>query len=381
LIAKLSCPQSRLPLNQAPNKFHRSAITMIVVEAPDIIVVGAGIIGVSLALELRARGARVMVLDRAMPGQEASSAAAGMLAAADPETPLALREFALESARIYPAFVAKLEKLSGISTDFRRHGSIIIGELHTVPSEYRRLRLAELRTMEPALNIQNHSAHWLAEDSVHPVLLMKAALRSAEFSGVHIRSGAEVEQIRSAGTQVEVLGRQFRLAARTVVDCRGAWSGPPVIPRKGQMLYLRPLRSGLVQHVVRAPGAYIVPRSSGRILVGTTLEDAGFDKSVQMETIHQLHNAAAQFVPELASASVSEYWAGLRPGTPDDLPMMGPTDTPGLFIATGHFRNGILLAPLTAITMANIIEEKPAGLDVTAFAPLRFARANVNKAS
>jgi glycine oxidase len=154
-----------------------------------------------------------------------------------------------------------------------------------------------------------------------------------------------------------------------------------VIPRKGQMLYLRPLRSGLVQHVVRAPGAYIVPRSSGRILVGTTLEDAGFDKSVQIETIHQLHHAAAQFVPELASASVSECWAGLRPGTPDDLPIMGPTDTPGLFIATGHFRNGILLAPLTAITMANIIEEKPAGLDVTAFAPLRFARANVNKAS
>jgi glycine oxidase len=354
---------------------------MILVEAPDIIIVGAGIIGVSLALELRARGASVTVLDRAMPGQEASSAAAGMLAAGDPETPLALREFALESARIYPAFVAKLEKLSGDSTDFRRHGSIIIGEQHTVPSEYRPLTLAELKTMEPAINIKTHSAHWLAEDSVDPVLLMNAAIRSAELSGVHIRSGAEVEQLRSSGSQAEVLGKDFRLVARTVVDCRGAWSGAPVIPRKGQMLYLRPPGSGLLQHVVRAPGAYIVPRSSGRILVGTTLEDVGFDKSVQIETIHQLHNAAAQFVPELAAASVSEYWAGLRPGTPDDLPMMGQTDTPGLFIATGHFRNGILLAPLTAITMANMIEQKPAGLDVTAFAPIRFARANVNKAS
>jgi glycine oxidase len=354
---------------------------MIVVETPDIIVVGAGIIGVSLALELRARGASVTVLDRATPGKEASSAAAGMLAAADPETPVALREFALESARIYPTFVAKLEKLSGISTDFRRHGAIIIGEQHMFPSECHRMTLAELKAMEPALNISNRSACWLAEDSVDPVLLMEAALRSAESLGVHIRSGAEVEHIRSSGQQVEVLGKQFRLAARTVVDCRGAWSGPPVIPRKGQMLYLRPLRSGLFQHVVRAPGAYIVPRSSGRILVGTTMEDAGFDKSLQMETIHQLHAAAAQFVSELASASVSEYWAGLRPGTPDDLPIMGQTDTPGLFIATGHFRNGILLAPLTAITMANIIEEKPAGLYVTAFAPLRFARANVNKAS
>jgi glycine oxidase len=241
--------------------------------------------------------------------------------------------------------------------------------------------LAELKTMEPAINIKTHSAHWLAEDSVDPVLLMKAAIRSAELLGVHIRSGAEVEQLRSSGSQVEVLGKDFRLLARTVVDCRGAWSGAPVIPRKGQMLYLRPPGSGLLQHVVRAPGAYIVPRSSGRILVGTTVEDAGFDKSVQMETIKRLHNAAAQYLPELASASVSEYWAGLRPGTPDDLPMMGQTDTPGLFIATGHFRNGILLAPLTAITMANIIEQKPAGLDVTAFAPLRFATANVNKAS
>ena len=183
----------------------------------------------------------------------------------------------------------------------------------------------------------------------------------------------------------------FGLTARTVVDCRGAWSGAPVVPRKGQMLYLMPQHAGLLQHVVRAPNAYIVPRSSGRILVGTTVEDAGFDKSVQVETIQQLHHAAAQFVPELAMASVSESWAGLRPGTPDDLPVLGlketgsketgTTQTSGLFIATGHFRNGILLAPLTATTMANIIEGKPAGLDITAFAPLRFAPAAVNKAS
>jgi glycine oxidase len=360
--------------------------TIVFVELPDIIIVGAGIIGVSLAIELARRGASVTVLERATPGQEASSAAAGMLAAADLETPDDLRLFALDSARIYPEFVAKLEKLSGIDTDFRRQGAIIISEpssseQHTVPSEYRSLSISELTIMEPALKSYSHAAYWLAEDSIDPVLLMNALLRAAETLGVQILSGVKVDEIRSCGPHVEVAGQEFRLPARTVVDCRGAWSGAPVVPKKGQMLYLRPQRMGMLQHVVRAPGAYIVPRSSGRILVGTTVEDAGFDKSVHPETISQMHNAAAKYVPELASASVSESWAGLRPGTPDDLPIMGPTGSPGVFMATGHFRNGILLAPLTAMVMANMIEQKPAGHDVSAFAPSRFATAQVNKAS
>lgn len=354
--------------------------------APDIIIVGAGIIGVTLALEMRERGASVTVLEHATPGREASSAAAGMLAAADPETPVALRDFALESARIYPEFVAKLEKVSGMGTDFRRQGAIVISEheiseQHTVPSVYREITDAELNTMEPALKSYGHAAYLLAEDSIDPVLLMNAALQAAEIMGVQIRSGVRVDEIRSSGSQMEVVGHEFRLAAGTVVDCRGAWSGPPVVPKKGQMLYLQPQRSGVLQHVVRAPGAYIVPRSSGRVLVGTTVEDAGFDKSVKPETINQLHNAAAKYVPELASASVSESWAGLRPGTPDDLPIMGQADSRGLFVATGHFRNGILLAPLTALVMANMIEDKPAGHKISAFAPSRFAAAKVNKAS
>lgn len=350
---------------------------------------GAGIIGVSLALEMRERGANVTVLDRSMPGQEASSAAAGMLAAADPETPGALRDFALESARIYPEFVAKLEKLSGMSTDFRRQGAIVLSynapsELHANPSEYRSLTPDELAAMEPSLKSDGHSAYWLAEDSIDPILLMKAALRVAEKSGVQIQTGMRVEEIRASGSQVEVAGAEFRLPAGVVVDCRGAWSGAPVIPRKGQMLYLLPQRSGALQHVVRAPEAYIVPRSSGRILVGTTVEDAGFDKSVQPKTIERLHHAAARYVPELALANVSESWAGLRPGTPDDLPVLGPTgptETSGMFVASGHFRNGILLAPLTAQVMANLIENKPAGREISAFAPSRFAAARVNKAS
>ena len=179
---------------------------------PDIVIVGAGIIGVTLALELRERGASVTVLDRSTPGQEASSAAAGMLAAADPETPAALREFAMESARIYPAFVAKLERLSGLGTDFRRQGSIIlseIGEQQAVPSEYRRLTDAEIAAMEPALKSDGHTAYWMAEDSVDPVLLMKSVLRAAEIAGVEIQPGVEVDEIRASGAQVEVVGKQL----------------------------------------------------------------------------------------------------------------------------------------------------------------------------
>jgi glycine oxidase len=354
------------------------------VDLPDIIIVGAGIIGISLALELRTRGAAVTVLDRAKPGQEASSAAAGMLAASDPETPAALRAFAMESARLYPEFLGKLEKLSGIDADYRRQGTIILQDLnehYEFPSEWRNLSATEVAAMEPALKSDGHAAYWLAEDSVDPVLLMKAAVRAAEISGVKILSSSEVNNIRSTGTQVEVAGPDVRLSAKIVIDCRGAWSGAPVVPKKGQMLYLHPQRPGILQHVVRAPGAYIVPRSSGRILVGTTVEDAGFDKSVQPKTIERLHNAAAKYVPELSSASVSESWAGLRPGTPDDLPIMGSTETPGLFIASGHFRNGILLAPLTATVMADLVEGKPPVHNIAVFSPTRFAVTNIHKAS
>jgi glycine oxidase len=354
------------------------------VESPDIIIVGAGIIGLSLALELRERGASVTVMDRGLPGHEASSAAAGMLAAADPETPAALRDFALESARMYPEFVGRLEALSGSNVDFRSQGTIILQDLNEhrqFPSPCRSLTATEVAAMEPALKSDGNAAYWLAEDSIDPVLLMKAAVRAAEINGVKILSHSKVSELRSVEGQVEVSGCNLRLSAKIAVDCRGAWSGAPVVPKKGQMLYLHPRRQGILQYVVRAPGAYIVPRSSGRILVGTTVEDAGFDKSVEAATIEQLHHAAGKYVPELSSASVSESWAGLRPGTPDELPIMGPSQTPGVFIASGHFRNGILLAPMTASVMADLVEGKTLAFDIAAFSPARFAVTDIHKAS
>lgn len=338
----------------------------------DVIIAGAGLAGLALAIELHERRAKVLVLERGEPGREASTAAAGMLAATDPETPPALRRMAMESARIYREFVERLERSTGIAVDFRRQGSIVLGE-KAPPVTYQRLLPEDLQRLEPGLQSHGLPAFLVTEDSVDPVPLMQAAVRAAELAGIEIRANVTVQRMRWNGNQVEVTTDQGTLSASSAVNCMGAWSGGPVKPRKGQMLYLEPTKSGALQHVVRAPGAYIVPRSSGKILVGTTVEDVGFDKSVHQETIQAMHDAAAKYVPELATARVAASWAGLRPGTPDDLPLIGPTDERNIFVASGLFRNGILLAPLTGKVTADLIMGKRPEIDTTAFLPSRFA--------
>ena len=346
----------------------------------DVIISGAGIIGVSLALELRERGATVLLLDKVEPGSEASSAAAGILAAGGFETPPALGPLALESARMFPEYVRKLEALSGVKTDFRQHGTILFQDnASTAPAEYRKLDSDNLNRLEPFLRDSGHEAFFVQEDTVDPRLLMQAALAAAQKSGVEIRGNTEVREIRSAGNNVEVktAGATSPVHGRAAVNCQGAWAGAPVKPRKGQMLYVRPEKKNLLEHVIHAPEVYIVPRSSGKILIGATVEDVGFDKTVAPSTIQQLLNEAAQYLPELKSSPIIESWAGLRPGTPDDLPILGPTDMPNVFAAIGHFRNGILLAPITARIMANLIMGQPVESEISSFSPARFGHANV----
>jgi glycine oxidase len=343
------------------------------VKAWDVIIAGAGIIGVSAALELRERGTQVLVLDKGEPGREASSAAAGMLAAADPETPPALRPLAIESARLFPEYVRKLVRVSGIAVDFRRQGTIAFLECSSQLTEYRTLASEELHRIEPALQAGRYASYFVREDSVDPDLLMQAALQAARNGGIEVRGHTSVQELRVQGTRIEVRTSTGSYLAAAVVNCRGAWSGAPVKPRKGQMLYLRPQRMGLLEHVVRAPEVYFVPRSSGKILVGATVEDVGFDKGIQPEIIQKLYIAATQYLPELALAVVTESWAGLRPGSPDDLPLIGPTEIPGIFVASGHFRNGILLAPITAQIVADLVTGKAARMDIAAFSPGRFA--------
>jgi glycine oxidase len=341
------------------------------VKSWDVIIAGSGIIGLSLALELRQCGATVLVLDRAEPGSEASSAAAGMLAAADPETPEALRPLAMASAQMFPAFVQRLESAAQMQVDFRRFGTIAFLDGDAPPREYRVLSPSDLQLLEPLLQHPGHSVFFVPEDSVDPFLLTQAALEAARNLGVEIRGHTTVAEMRPHDNGVEVVTQADTFSCASAVDCRGAWSRAPVRPRKGQMLYVHP-QTGVLQHVLRAPEVYLVPRSSGKILIGATVEDVGFDKSVNPLVIDQLVSAAAKYLPGLASAPIIQSWAGLRPGTPDDLPIIGPTSTPHIFAATGHFRNGILLAPITAQIMADLLQGRPSSQDIRAFSPGRF---------
>ncbi len=165
-----------------------------------------------------------------------------------------------------------------------------------------------------------------------------------------------------------------------MINCAGAWAGG-IAPRqfatkpvKGQMLALV---GTSLQHVVRAPGIYFVPRSDGRLVVGSTLEDVGFDKRIATDTIQRLHHAAIALIPALQSAKLHEAWAGLRPGTPDESPILGETSIQGYFVATGHYRDGILLSPITAKLMAQLISGEKPEFDLSAFSALRFQQTHL----
>jgi len=166
--------------------------------------------------------------------------------------------------------------------------------------------------------------------------------------------------------------------APAIVNCAGAWSGQfspvpvPTRPIKGQMLALVADRRNLVRHVIRGNGVYVIPRADGRIVIGATVEDVGFDKRVDTETIQRMHQAAAVLVPQLGEARMLEDWAGLRPCAPDKLPIMGKTSLEGYYVSTGHYRDGILLAPIAAMLMTQVVQGRPTEIEFSDFGPLRF---------
>lgn len=344
--------------------------------------VGAGIIGLSLSLELRKRGARVLVIDKGEPGREASYAAGGMLVDCSAETPMGLQDLAIASARMYPEFVHQLQVESGVFVDLRDQGAIVFP-----PSEhvYERqgfslasLLPAPLTELEPELD-DSRPAFYLKERSVDPRALTQAALQAARDRGVDVSSADAVTAVNiSDGRVCGVSTRKTSFSAEKVVNCAGAWSGQigpyafPTRPVKGQMLCLLSPSRGLLKHVVRSPEVYLIPRTNGRILAGATVEEAGFDKRTDIATIQRLHRAAIAVVPALKNAKILEDWAGLRPGTPDALPILGETPTPGYYVSTGHFRDGILLAPITARIMAQIVEGETPDHNLDAFSPARF---------
>jgi glycine oxidase len=340
------------------------------------VICGAGIIGLSLAIELRRAGATVVVLDRGEPGSEASSAAAGMLVTCDPDSNPVLKPLAEASAGMYSAFVEELELRSGVSVNYENRGALYIAtEQERFP--FPELGVAEARDLEPSLAEYPH-VYFLEEQSVDPRLLVRAALLTAKHLDIAVHHEARVEGV--------ILTKEHQLEVQTVrglyetaifVNCAGAWAGEisgaaiPTRPVKGQMLAVIPQRCELC-HVIRSHHVYLVPRKGGRVLIGSTVQEAGFDKTVDPSTIQKLHQAAANLIPAIGEARIAEAWAGLRPGSPDNLPILGAGSLPGTYVATGHFRNGILLAPITAVAMAELIQGKQPRVDLRPFAPSRF---------
>jgi glycine oxidase len=350
----------------------------------DVIVIGGGIIGLSLSIALRKKDATVLVVERGEPGREASYAAGGMLVDCLFETSAALQPLASASARMYPEFARELQMESYSNVDLRDQGAIVFPppeQVHERPGfTLANLLPAPLVELEPALAETNRPAFLLQERSVDPRALAAAALKAAKRRGVGVSSGEEVTAVNlSAGRVSGVITKKTSFLAPKVVNCAGAWSGQitphafPTRPVKGQMLCLASPSRSLLKHVVRAPEVYLIPRSDGRILVGTTVEEAGFDKRTDVATIQRLHRSAVTLLPELRNAKILEDWAGLRPGTPDALPILGATATPGYYVATGHFRDGILLAPVTAQIMAEVITGASCTYDLNPFSPARFS--------
>ena len=350
----------------------------------DAIVLGAGIIGVSVARELREQGMEVLLVERGQPGREASFAAAGMLAPFSADTPDTLWRFAEASARLYPGFVKEVESDSGMPVDLRSHGALAFlepqEELVSLPC-LPELSASQLAELEPDLAAPAGRAFFLDERSVDARALMAASLEAARARRIQILSQTEVTGVVATdGRSLAVQTGREPLRAPIVVNCTGAWAGQvgpqrfPTRPVKGQMLAVAAPEALRLRHVVRTSGVYVVPRSDRRILIGATQEEAGFDRSVHPQAIARLHQAATSLYPALGSARVLESWSGLRPGTPDALPILGATATAGYFVATGHFRNGFLLAPLTAQALAAVIRGSEPSVDITRFSPSRFER-------
>ncbi len=352
----------------------------------DVVIIGGGAIGLSLAWRLRHAGASVLVIEKGEPAREASYAAGGMIAHCDPHTPPALRAMAQASAALYPEFVRQLQDESGISPDLRDAGAIAFLELEDMPAcaAARCLGNDDLTGLEPLLALRGN-AYLLPEASVDPRALGNALAKAAKHRGVDFVTGSAalavlVEEGRAAGVRTE----RSHYPAAAVVNCAGAWAaeiepfGPPTRPVKGQMACVVPQAGEhherpLLQHVVRTPDVYIIPRSDGRILLGATVEDAGFDKNVNPGAIQRLQRAAANAVPAIAELRLHDAWAGLRPGTPDNLPVLGETRLPGYFAATGHYRDGILLAPITALVMTQLLTQQTPDFDLQPFSPQRFS--------
>jgi glycine oxidase len=349
------------------------------VNKTELAITGAGIIGLSAALELASAGAQVTVFERGRAMAEASSAAAGMLAAGDPENAPGLRGLAESSRRLYPKFLADVERLSGERVPIRTTRVVQGGR--EVPKGYSELSALELEAIAPGLVADGLKFFSLDEESLDPRDLARALPKAVRAAGVVLLEDTEMTAASERGGAVEIETGSGRWAAERLIHASGAWAGRltglPIVPRKGQMVVVEDADPEQLKVVLRTPDVYLVPRGEGRIVIGATVEDAGFDKRVDEAAVARLLDEAAEIWPAVRQARIVESWAGLRPGTADELPVI---DACGehCWVATGHFRNGILLAPGTARVLREMILGERLSVDVAGFRCGRFASSAVH---
>ncbi|HEX7049254.1 MAG TPA: glycine oxidase ThiO [Longimicrobiales bacterium] len=373
--------------------------------ATDVIIVGGGAIGCAVAWELATRGVSVTVIERDVPGRAATWAAGGMLsplAEADAAGPFL--DIALASLERYPAFIAALEEAAGLSVDYRTEGKLLAALDESHAERLRRicawqresgfavewLDPPDVLALEPRIAVTVCGGVSLPHDHcVDNRRLGRALWLAAARAGVRFRIGDAAAAIvtapagaYAAGTAAGVrLADGEVLAGGHVIIAAGAWSGRieglprplPVHPVRGQMAAVRVVPP-VLRRVVETAGCYLIPRSSGDLVIGSTMERVGYRQHTTPGGLGGILAAAVAALPSLADAPITEQWAGLRPGTPDGLPILGPDpELRGLSYATGHFRNGILLTPITAALLADVLTGTAPALSLDPFSVERFA--------
>jgi glycine oxidase len=364
----------------------------------DVVVVGGGVIGCSVARRAALGGLSVVVVERLRPGAEASSAAAGMLSPlAEASGPGAFLDLLLRARRDYPAFAERLQGETGTDVAYSAAGTLYLAlreeddaELHErlhwqgaagLPVE--RLSAEEARALEPAITpAVRWALRFPGDHQVNAARLSVAMWSAAARAGAAFRLGEEVASVVRDGDRVsgvELVGGE-RIAAGSVVLAGGSWAGRlgglpralPVEPVMGQLVAIEAVPPTF-RHVVDSPRCYLVPRTDGRLVVGATAEHVGFRKQVTPAGVVRLLSAAMEVAPSLADAPLADTWAGLRPGTPDGLPILGrDPDLPNLVYATGHYRNGILLAPITGEIVGGLLLGEEPPVDLAPFSIARF---------
>ncbi len=375
----------------------------------DAIFVGGGVIGLASAWRAAQRGARVCVLEAERPAAGATGVAAGMLAPAGEASwgEDDLLSLNLESLHLWQDFAEKLEDASELGVEFARCGAVHVAlDRDEAESLRRRHELQRdlgldsewltgggCRKLEPGLATGiRGGVHVPGEARVDPRRVVAALLAALDHAGVAVHPAARVVSAdpgRGVWRLATAGGENF--AGRAVVLSAGCWSGrldwvppesrPPVRPVKGQILTLRgPAKEPVSERIVAGDRVYTVPRADGRLIVGATVEERGFDTRVTAGGIHELLREAYRLLPEITELELAETTAGLRPGSPDNAPLIGRSATDGLLIATGHFRNGVLQAPLTADCIAALLAGDDPPIDLAPFSPHRFAGSPVDTA-